>query len=381
VAGTCRPDAVFIPARLTSARSHAQDMGNTAQAIGKERSDPARRAAQAMKAIGLRRTRRGDLVIRRVRCGSGFAYQRADGRRLRDAATLRRLKSLAVPPAYEDVRYAVDPSAHLQAVGRDAAGRLQYRYHPEWEKVRERRKADRLVELAQALPRIRRVVARHMAAKEPTRELALAAVADLVLQSAIRPGSESYLRLHGTRGAATLLKSNAAINGPMLTLTFRAKRGQPIRKTLRAPRLIRVIRLLHELPGRRLFQYRDDAGEVRAVRRRDVNAFLCAAAGVQISLKDIRTLTASVMTLEALAQTDPAPSKRGRRRQVLEAVRETANDLDNTPAVCRRSYVHDAVVDAFENGVLQRYSSRLRRARNPAGRERVLALIVANGNH
>src|SRR5215213_7142029 len=154
----------------------------------------------------LRRVSPRDLRIRRRRNGKGFTYIRADGRAVRDSATLRRLKSLAVPPAYEDVLYADDPRAHLQAVGRDAAGRLQYRYHPEWEKVRERRKAERLARLADVLPRIHRSVGQHLSAQEPTREFALAGVIELVACSAIRPGSESYMRQHGTRGATTLLK-------------------------------------------------------------------------------------------------------------------------------------------------------------------------------
>lgn len=337
--------------------------------------------ARAPKPGPLRRVSPNELAIRRRRNGKGFAYVGAAGRRLRDPATLRRLKSLAVPPAYEDVLYAEDPRAHLQAVGRDAAGRLQYRYHPEWEKVRERRKAKRLVALVEALPRIRRSVRKHLAAGEPTREFVLAAVIHLVARSAIRPGSEAYLRAHGTRGATTLLKSNVTTRRDKVVLTFRGKGGQKIEREIRSRRLAHALRVLMALPGKRLFQYRDADGKLRDVRRRDVNEFLHATAGVRITLKDFRTLSASTAVLETLAHIPPAKSERARRKQILEAVRGAADDLANTPAVCRRSYVHDTIFTAFENGGLKRFSAKLKQCRSSSGCEKVLAEIVASTAH
>lgn len=334
--------------------------------------------ARAPKPGPLRRASPGELAIRRRRNGKGFAYIGPNGRTLRDNATLRRLKSLAVPPAYEDVHYAEDPRAHLQAVGRDAAGRLQYRYHPEWEKVRERRKAKRLVALVAALPRIRRCVGKHLASNEPTREFALAAMIHLVARSAIRPGSETYLRAHGTRGAATLLKSNVTIKRDTVTLSFRGKGGHDVRREIKSRRLSRALSILLRLPGKRLFQYRDAEGTLRNLRRRDVNEFLCMIAGVQISLKDFRTLSASAAVLETLAHIPPAKSERLRRKQILDAVRLAADDLVNTPTVCRRSYVHDTIFTAFENGALKRYSAKLKQCRSSSGSEKVLAQIVAS---
>jgi DNA topoisomerase-1 len=325
----------------------------------------------------LRRVSPIDLVIRRRRNGKGFSYIGPEGRALRDGATLRRLKSLAVPPAYEEVLYAADPRAHLQAVGRDAAGRLQYRYHPEWENVRERRKAKRLVALVEALPRIRRCVSKHLAAGEPTREFVLAAMVHLVARSAIRPGSESYLRAHGTRGASTLLKSNVSVKRDTLILSFRGKGGQAVEREIRSRRLATAISALLQLPGKRLFQYRDEAGALRSVRRRDVNEFLYTTAGVRISLKDFRTLLASTSVLETLAHIPPAKSERMRRRQILDAVRTASEELVNTPTVCRRSYVHDTVFAAFENGALRRVSSKLKQCRSEGGREKILAQIIA----
>jgi DNA topoisomerase-1 len=326
----------------------------------------------------LRRASPQELCIRRRRNGKGFAYIGANGRPLRDSATLRRLKSLAVPPAYQDVLYAEDPRAHLQAVGRDAAGRLQYRYHPEWEEVRERRKARRLVALVEALPRIRRCVSKHLAGSEPTREFVLSAIIHLVARSAIRPGSEAYLRAHGSRGAATLLKSNVAIRRDSVILTFRGKGGQKVEREIRSRRLAHALAVLLSLPGKRLFQYRDASGELRNPRRPDVNEFLQEIAGVRISLKDFRTLTASTAVLETLAHIPPAKSDRMRRKQILEAVRTAAEDLANTPTVCRRSYVHDTIFAAFENGALRRFSAKLKQCRSSSGCEKVLAQIVVS---
>ncbi|BAT57610.1 eukaryotic DNA topoisomerase I, catalytic core [Variibacter gotjawalensis] len=317
------------------------------------------------------------LSIRRRRLGERFSYQTAKGITIKDRETLARLKSLAVPPAYEDVLYAEDPRAHIQAIGRDAAGRLQYRYHPDWQKVREMRKSARLARLAEALPRIRRAVGRYLGEAEPSRALALAAVVDLVARSAIRPGSESYAKLRGTRGAATLLKSNVSVQGDTITLKFRAKGGKNVVKSFAAPRLCEALAVLRQVPGRRLFQFRNEAGDVRMVTAREVNVFLREIAETRISLKDFRTLLASVSVLEALAKVTPATSKRARRSQVLEAIRAAAEDLSNTPAICAKSYVHETVVAAFEEGVLEEFADALRATRSPAKREQVLAEVIA----
>lgn len=337
-------------------------------------SNTTKRLARRLKLVLVRAD---DLSWGRRRHGKAFRYLNADGAALRSPSALRRLNSLAVPPAYEDVRYSANPRAHLQAVGRDAAKRLQYRYHPEWEKVREKRKARRLARLVGALPAIRRKVAQILKGREPTREFALAAVIELVSNTAIRPGNDSYTRMHGSRGATTLLKSNAVIEDGCVLLSFRAKGGKQVRKECGARRLIHAIEVLRTLPGSRLFQYRDQGGELRRVAASHVNQFLRELSGLKISLKDFRTLLASAAVLESLAQVRPAESAAKRRRQILEAVRETAEELANTPAICRRSYVHATVVEAFEKGKLEKYSAILRNRRSPAARERILAEIVA----
>jgi DNA topoisomerase-1 len=268
-------------------------------------------------------------------------------------------------------------AAHIQAIGRDAAGRLQYRYHPEWEKVREKRKAQRLIRLATRLPQIRSAVARRLGNAEPTREFALAAATELVAATAIRAGDEAYARQHGTRGAATLLKSNLRLSADTITLTFRAKGGKEVCKEVRSPRLAAAFEVLRRLPGKRLFQYRGEDGEVRAIRRQDINAFLRDVAGVHISLKDFRTLCASAMVLDALARITPGTSERQRRRQVRQAVQQAAESLANTPAICRKSYVHGTVVAAFEEGVLEGFASSLKACRSASRREQFVAEVLS----
>lgn len=333
-----------------------------------------------VKRLKLRHCRRDQLTISRQRNGEGWTYHTPNGEQITDEAVLRRLASVAVPPAYEDVHYAADERAHLQAVGRDAAGRLQYRYHPDWEKVGEAGKAQRLGALVEVLPKIRRTVTQHLGAGEPSRTFALAAITELVSGSAIRPGGEEYTKKHGSRGATTLLKSNVRVSDELITLVFRGKSGKDVRKEFKSPRLATAIEILKKLPGRRLFQYRDDEGSIRRVSARDVNVFLREIAGCNISLKDFRTLCASASVLEHLARAVPAASANGRRRQVREAVRLAAEELANTPAVCRRSYVHDAVVTAFEGGVLEDFAATLKSCRSSARREQFLAQVVATAS-
>ncbi|HXI05043.1 MAG: DNA topoisomerase IB [Bradyrhizobium sp.] len=316
------------------------------------------------------------LTIRRIKRGKGYSFVRANGSKILHEPTIRRLNRMAVPPAYRDVRYSPDPTSHLQAVGIDAAGRLQYRYHADWEKVREQRKAHRLARLVGALPKIRRNVSANLAGDEPTREFALSAVIELIARTAIRPGNESYARLNGTRGATTLLKSNVTIEGDSIVLTFKAKGGKAVRKECDAAKLVRAIGILRTLPGKRMFQYRDASGTIRSVSTTAVNGFLREIAGIKISLKDFRTLMASAVVLESLSRITPAASERGRKKQVLEAVRAAADELSNTPAICRKSYVHDTIVTAFEDGILERFAATMKGYRTQKKREQLLAQVV-----
>lgn len=323
---------------------------------------------------GLKIVRPAALRLQRQRHGKGFRFIAANGTTIRDAAEIQRLKSLAVPPAYVNVRMAADPHAHLQAIGEDAAGRLQYRYHPLWAEVREALKARRLAGIARALPSIRRAVNRGLAVPDCDQRFACAAVVRLVSLTSIRAGGEAYARERGTRGATTLLKSNLAIGKGLCTLQFKAKGGTQVSKKLRDKPFMAAVRRLGDIPGRRLFQYRDGAGGVRHLHAGDVNRFLRDVAGRPISLKDFRTLMASSSALKSLARTVPETSERGRRKQVRAAVTAIATELANTPTVCRTSYVHDAVVTAFEEGKLSRIAKRSQTASSTV---ELLARIVS----
>ncbi len=350
---------------------------DTKRRVPKDISDVALSPAtrKLIKWLGLTYITTDELTIRRLRRGNGFRYVAADGAMMRGEKA-KRLASLVVPPAYEDVLYASDPSAHIQATGRDAGGRLQYRYHADWERVREMRKARRIARLAAVMPQIRRSIGRYLGAGEASRAFSLSAVIELVARSAIRPGTEQYARLRGTRGAATLLKSNVTVYGETVRLRFRAKGGKRIEKEVHAPRLAAAVMVLYKLPGRRLFQYRTEDGALRQVNAKDVNRFLRDIAGVQVSLKDFRTLLASISVLEALGRAEPATSKRARRRQVLDAIRTAANDLGNTPAICGKSYVHETVVNAFEEGTLEQFANMLRGPGASSRSEKLLAKVA-----
>jgi DNA topoisomerase I len=326
--------------------------------------------------LGLKLGGPNALTIRRIKRGKNYSFVRANGTKIRHEPTIRRLNRMAVPPAYRDVRYSPDPTSHLQAVGIDAAGRLQYRYHADWEKVREQRKAHRLARLVGALPKIRRNVSANLAGDEPTREFALSAVIELIARTAIRPGNESYAKLNGTRGATTLLKSNVTIEDDSIVLTFKAKGGKAVRKECDAAKLVRAIGILRAMPGKRMFQYRDASGTIRTVSTTMVNGFLREIAGIKISLKDFRTLMASAVVLESLSRISPAASARGRKKQVLDAVRAAADELSNTPAICRKSYVHDTIVTAFEDGILERFAATMKGYRTQKKREQLLAQVV-----
>jgi DNA topoisomerase-1 len=371
----------FEPARPASADpavALAKALGQWPPRKPNEKPGLAAKASveELARELGLTLGDQNELTIRRIKRGKSYSFVRANGTRVRHAGTIRRLHAMAVPPAYVEVRYSPDPNSHLQAVGRDAAGRLQYRYHADWEKVREHRKAHRLAKLVGALPKIRRNVWKQLAGDEPTREFALAAVIELIARTAIRPGNESYARLNGTRGATTLLKSNVTLEDDGVVLTFKAKGGKAVRKECDAERLVRAIGILRTVPGKRMFQYRDAFGIVRAVSTTQVNAYLRDIADIKISLKDFRTLMASAVVVESLSRISPAASARGRKKQVLEAVRAAADHLSNTPAICRRSYVHDTIVTAFEDGILERFAATMKGQRSQAKRERLLAQVV-----
>ncbi|GBD49757.1 DNA topoisomerase IB [Methylopila sp. Yamaguchi] len=306
------------------------------------------------KEAGLKLTASRDLSIVRRRAGTGFAYLDGRGKRVTDEATLARIRSLAIPPAYEDVRIAAQANRHLQAVGRDEAGRTQYRYHPDWDVVRETRKVERLDKVIEALPKLRRAVARDMASPKLSKTKALASAVALIDETHIRVGSESYVRSNKAHGASTLLKRHVTVTGETVELAFRGKGGKDVAARIRSGRLARALGRVGSLPGKRLFQYRGDDGKVRRITSVDVNAYLREVTGLPVTAKDLRMLGASAAAAEQLFEVAPAQSETGRRRQLAAVMRAVSDRLANTPAVVRKSYVHAVVVEAFASGALKK---------------------------
>ena len=334
-----------------------------------------RRLKRWARQSGLRLVTPEALVIRRCRSGRGFRYLDPRGRRIVHEATIKRIRSLAIPPAYEDVLIAGDARAHIQAIGRDEAGRTQYRYHPDWEAVREMRKVDRLDALCAGLPRIRRRVARDLRRPELCRYRVLAAVVALIDRTHIRIGCEDYVHSGRSRGAATLLKSNVEIEGDDVRLAFRGKGGKQIVCGVCSPSLARTIADLKRQPGSRLFRYRDENGRLRTVSAAETNAYLREISGAPISAKDFRTLAATAAAVERLGTIEPAAGVTTRRRQLGVVFREIAAMLGNTPATTRKSYVHRRVVETFDGGKLRSFIAAAPRQVHLSVGEAVVALL------
>lgn len=310
--------------------------------------------AEIAAEAGLKLVEADDLAITRKRAGKGFFYLDAKGKRIADEAVVARIRSLAIPPAYEDVRIAANANYHLQATGRDEAGRTQYRYHPDWDAVRETRKVERLDRVIESLPKLRRRVQRDLASPKLSRAKALAAAVALIDETHIRVGSESYVRSNKAHGASTLLKRHVKVKGEGVELSFRGKGGKDVAMRLKSPRLARALGRVGSLPGRRLFQYRDETGKVRRITSVDVNAYLREVTGLPVTAKDLRQLGASARAAEELVAIEPAVSETGRRRQLAAVMRAISDRLSNTPAVVRKSYVHAVVVEGFASGALKK---------------------------
>ena len=306
--------------------------------------------AAAAREAGLRFATDARPGITRQRRGRGFSYRDADGELVRDTGTLQRIRSLAIPPAWTDVWICPDPRGHLQATGRDARGRKQHRYHPEFREHREGAKFDRMIAFAGLLPRIRDRVDADLARRGLPREKVLAAVVRLLELTLIRVGNEEYRRLNRSFGLTTLLDRHARVDGRRVRFRFTGKSGRRHEVTLRDPRLATVVRRCQDLPGQDLFQYVDDEGVPRDVRSDDVNAYLREISGADVSAKDFRTWAGTVLAYRALRALQPTDSERQARRNVVEAIRRTAEHLGNTPAVARRSYVHPRVLEAYLDG-------------------------------
>jgi DNA topoisomerase-1 len=295
--------------------------------------------------------------IARRRAGRGFTYTSPEGRRIRAAGELARIRAIAVPPAWTEVWICPDPDGHLQAVGRDARGRRQYRYHARFRARRDGGKFARLIHFGERLPRIRRRVRQDLARPGLPREKVLAAVVSLLEITRLRVGNEEYARLNRSFGVSTLRDRHATVSGTTLRFRFRGKGGRTEERTLVDRQLATIVRRCQELPGQELFQYVDADDEARGISSEDVNAYLREAAGSDdLSAKDVRTWTATLLAYRELrdgardAGAADGTSNPGRRNAIAEALRRTAEALGDTVTVTRASYVHPGVLAAFEPG-------------------------------
>ncbi len=291
--------------------------------------------------------------ITRHRAGRGFSYRDADGRTIRDREVIGRIQALAIPPAWTDVWICPWPNGHLQACGRDARGRKQYRYHARWHERRGTDKFDRMLAFAEALPAIRRRCETDLDTRGLSREKVLAAVTRLLELTLIRVGNDEYARLNRSFGLTTLKDRHARIEGTAVRFRFRGKSGRTHEVGLRDRRLAAVVRRCQDLPGQELFQFVDEDGEVRDVASDDVNAYIREASGGDFTAKDFRTWAGTVLAYRALRALQPAVGDRGAQKNVVEAIKQTADRLGNTPAVARGSYVHPAVLEAYLAGSIR----------------------------
>ena len=313
-----------------------------------------------MPTIGLHYAGELQPYFRRIREAGGSRIIDADGKGVDDPETLQRIRKLVIPPAWEDVRIAVDPRAHLQATGRDARGRKQYRYHAEWRRARDTGKFAHIVAFGEVLPAIRQRVQADLGHEGLPRPKVLATIVKLLETTLIRIGNAEYARQNRSYGLTTLRNRHVAVAGSRVQFEFRAKSGKLVRLELADRRLARIVRACRELPGQHLFQYLDDEGNRHSVGSGDVNDYLREATGQDFTAKDFRTWGGTVLAASLLLGDGTAPAE----LSLPQIVKQVAATLGNTPAVCRGSYMHPAIIaaatDAAVAARLRRHHGRLR---------------------
>jgi DNA topoisomerase-1 len=307
-------------------------------------------AEATARAAGLRYVSDADPGIRRRRKGKGFEYLDPQGRRIGDRHTLARIRALVIPPAWRDVWICPRADGHIQAVGRDARRRKQYRYHAGWREIRDATKYERMVPFARRLPAIRRRVAQDLRRPGLPREKVLALVVRLLETTCIRVGNSEYARTNGSFGLTTLRDRHAAVSAGRVRFRFKGKSGKVHEIAVEDRRLARLVRKCQDLPGQELFQY-DDHGTPRAIGSGDVNEYLRAIAGDDFTAKDFRTWAGTVAAARALADQIAPKSAAAAKRAVTDAIKLVAEQLGNTAAVCRKCYVHPIVLDGFASGM------------------------------
>lgn len=304
------------------------------------------------RAVGLRHVSDEKPGIKRENVGKGFRYRDAAGKIVRDEETLRRIKSLVIPPAWTDVWICADANGHLQATGRDDRGRKQFRYHPRWREIRDETKYARMIAFARALPKIRRRIKKDMALRDMPRNKILATVVRLLEVSLIRVGNDEYARDNDSFGLTTMRNKHVDVRGANLRFHFRGKAGKWHEVDIHDRRLAKIVGHCQDLPGQELFQFVDDDGGRHDVRSEDVNEYLREVSGQEFTAKDFRTWAGTVLASVALREFEKFDTKAQAKKNVVAAIEAVAAKLGNTPAVCKKCYIHPNVIDSYLDGTL-----------------------------
>jgi DNA topoisomerase-1 len=328
-------------------------------------------APAAARAASLRYVSLDEPGIFRRGANKSFSYVDARGKRVKDAATLLRISKLGIPPAWGNVWICKTEDGHVQCTGFDVRGRKQYRYHAKWREVRDGAKYDEALRFGEALPKLRSKIARDLGSESLTRDAVIAAALRMMDRTHIRVGNERYTEQNKSYGLTTLLAKHASISGTTIELHFRGKSGKDRHAKVHDEKLVKILKRCREIPGQRLFQYRDAAGEVHSITSGCVNDYIFEATGARFTAKEFRTWTATVGAANLLFGCERAASPTHGKKIVKDAITRVASELGNTHAICKKSYVHPAIIDAYMNGSLH---AKMKRALKEASRTRVMNL-------
>lgn len=335
------------PERTKAQRTRKSKLPETPLLEAVEPPDP----KESAKAAGLRYVSDRKPGIRRFHAGKNFRYVDPDGKPVKDKEVLARIKSLVIPPAWTDVWICTISNGHLQATGRDARGRKQSRYHPKWREVRDETKYERMVLFAQALPLIRKRVQEDLGLPGLPKQKVLATIVGVMEQTHIRVGNEEYARENKSYGLTTMRNKHVRVDGSTITFDFQGKSRVHHTVSLQDRRLARIIKRCEELPGYELFQYVDADGTTHSIDSSDVNEYLREITGQHFTAKDFRTWAGTVLACDLLRELGPFENETQAKKNIVQAIKSVAEKLGNTPSVCRKCYVHPAVLEAYLGGI------------------------------
>ena len=332
--------------------SLTQEVSKDQPEQGESPCDEVINPAEVAKSVGLRYVSDTSPGIGRKRAGKHFSYIGLDSKPIRNPKELERIKSLGIPPAWTNVWICPRPNGHIQATGRDAKGRKQYRYHPRWREVRDATKYDRMIAFGEALPLIRKQTSHDMSLPGFPYEKVVATVVQLLDATLIRVGNEEYARENNTFGLTTLRSDHVDVSGSEIEFNFRGKRGKEHTIGVKDVRLAKIVKRCQELPGHELFQYYDDDKILRTIESDDVNEYLQKITDQNFTAKDFRTWGGTVVATRTLEKLDAFESETQAKKNVVQAIKAASAELANTPAICRKCYVHPGIIDAYMNGSL-----------------------------